>query len=210
MAERASTAHSQPPPDQTPGRILVFSAPSGAGKTTLLDGLREEIPGLVYSISATTRAPRQGERDGEHYFFMDREEFQRRIEREEFAEWAEVHGNLYGTPRELVDRTIAAGSHLVMDIDVQGKVQFDRFYPKALGVLILPPSMEILEERLRARGTDSDETIALRLRNARREIEFAQSKGRYEHTIVNDSLPRARAEIVGLVRDFIERPADDH
>ncbi|MBD3393712.1 MAG: guanylate kinase [Chitinivibrionales bacterium] len=185
------------------GKIIVCSAPSGAGKTTLLEHVRQTVPNLVYSISATTRPPRRNERDGADYFFMSVGEFKRRIDAGEFAEWQIVHGSYYGTPRSFVDKTVASGKHLVMDIDVRGKVMFDESYPGAHGILILPPSHEVLEKRLRGRGTDTEETISTRLENARKEIEFAETRGRYEYRIVNDDLEGARKRIVEVVREII-------
>ncbi len=193
------------------GRILVFSAPSGAGKTTLLDYLREQIPGLVYSISATTRPPRPGERNGVHYQFMSTDEFRECIERDELAEWQEVHGNYYGTPRAPIDDAVARGRHVVMDIDVYGKKTFDRHYPDAVGILIVPPSWEALERRLRDRGTDSEDTIRLRLRNAREEVRVAREEGKYEYEIVNDDLEAAKRKLLRLVKrliGFSEHDAD--
>ncbi|NLP03597.1 MAG: guanylate kinase [Fibrobacter sp.] len=185
------------------GKIFVFSAPSGAGKTTILDYLRVSVPDLVYSISATTRKPREGEVDGLHYFFISEQEFKSRIESGEFAEWALVHGNYYGTPRSFIDQVIHSGKHIVMDIDVFGKKQFDRIYPEAVGILILPPSMEELEKRLRNRSSDDEETIRTRLKNAFTEIAFARSQGKYEYTIVNDDLGRTKREVEELVRSLI-------
>jgi guanylate kinase len=189
--------------DTTKGKIIVFSAPSGAGKTTLLNHLRASVPGLVYSISATTRQPRAGEVDGKHYFFLTQDEFKRRIQAGAFAEWQLVHGNYYGTPRAFVDETIAGGSTIVMDIDVYGKKKFDQLYPDAVGVLILPPSMQVLEKRLRGRQSDSEETIRTRLANAVDEMAFARREGKYEHMLVNDDLDRVKAEIVSLVRTIL-------
>jgi len=185
------------------GKILVFSAPSGAGKNTLIKFLLEEVPGLVYSISATTRRPRPGEIDGEHYFFMGREVFEFKASAGEFAEWEQVYGNYYGTPRAFIESVVSGGQHIVMDIDVFGKRKFDTVYPEAVGVLIVPPSMEKLEARLRARKTDDEATIALRLNNARDEMEFARSQGKYEYELVNDDLEAAKAEAVKLVRSII-------
>ncbi|NLG16182.1 MAG: guanylate kinase [Fibrobacter sp.] len=184
------------------GKIFVFSAPSGAGKTTILDHLRVTVPNLVYSISATTRRPRAGEIDGRHYFFLSVEEFKGRIEAGDFAEWAVVHNNYYGTPRSFIDQVIQSGRHIVMDIDVFGKKQFDKVYPDAIGVLILPPGMEELEKRLRNRSSDDEETISIRLKNAVTEIEFARSQGKYEYTIVNDDLERAKRETEELIRSL--------
>lgn len=192
-----------------PGQIIVFSAPSGAGKTTLLDFLRQQIPGLAYSISATTRAPREHEINGVHYFFLSEERFREKIDRNEFAEWEVVHGNYYGTPRSFIDENIGQGKHVVMDIDVWGKTKFDRMYPQAVGILILPPSMNELEKRLRARNTDSEEVIQTRLENAKKEIEYAQTHGKYEHTIVNDDLERVEDELLGLVKGLIDERTPD-
>lgn len=197
------------------GRLFVFSAPSGAGKSTLLDFLRERIPGLVYSISATTRAPRPGEQDGVHYHFVSMDDFHALIERDELAEWQQVHGNYYGTPRSPIDDALAHGRHVVMDIDVRGKKKLDRRYPDAIGILIVPPSWEVLERRLRERGTDSEETIRLRLHNAREEVRVAKEEGKYEYEIVNDDLEvtkqrllRLMRQLTGLSNDDTERGAD--
>jgi len=182
------------------GKIIVFSAASGAGKTTILDHLRKAVPHLVYSISVTTRKPRRFEQNGVHYFFISADEFRRKIDAHEFAEWAQVHGNYYGTPRSFIDASINAGKHVVMDIDVYGKIQFDKTYPEAIGIFIKPPSWEELERRLRGRGTESDEVVKLRLANAIKETEFAETAGKYEYTVVNDDLENAKKRIVELVR----------
>jgi len=186
------------------GKVFVFSAPSGAGKTTLLNYMHDSVPNLVYSISATTRLPRVGEVDGRHYFFINEEEFKRRIDRDEFAEWALVHDHYYGTPRSFIDATIASGHHIIMDIDVAGKKKFDLVYPEAIGILILPPGLETLERRLRARKSDDESTIRLRLANAAREVSFAKTQGKYEYTIVNDDLETAKQETVRLITSLIE------
>lgn len=182
----------------------MFSAPSGAGKTTLLNYLRTAVPGLVYSISATTRRPRDGEVDGVHYFFLSEQEFKSKIEKNEFAEWALVHGNYYGTPKSFIDETVAGGVHIIMDIDVFGKKTFDKSYPDAIGILILPPSMELLEKRLRGRGSDDEETVRTRLKNAMTEIEFARDKGKYKFTIINDDLDKAKSETEQIIRSNID------
>jgi guanylate kinase len=186
-----------------PGTIFVFSAPSGAGKNTLIDHVQKTVPGMVYSISATTRKPRPGESDGRHYFFLDEALFRRRIDQGAFAEWASVHDHYYGTPKSFIDETVASGNHIIMDIDVQGKKQFDLAYPFAIGVLILPPSLDELEIRLRARKSDDDATIRLRLKNAEQEMAFAREQGKYEYTVINDDLERAKGEIVRIVRSHI-------
>ena len=182
-------------------KLFVMSAPSGAGKTTLKDLVIKEFPDMVYSISATTRAPREGEVDGTHYFFKSRDEFKRMIENNELVEWNEVHGNFYGTPKSFVEKMLSEGKRVLFDLDVFGKINFDKVYPEAIGILILPPSLEILEQRLRNRNTDSDEVISLRLHNARKEIEFAKQNGKYEYKIVNDNLDDA----VNQLREILSK-----
>ncbi len=182
------------------GQLVVFSAASGAGKSTILTALQESVPALVYSISATTRAPRDGEVDGVDYFFMDRLSFQKKADANGFVEWAEVHGNFYGTPRDFIDSSLADGKTVVMDIDVQGKALLDGLYPNAKGVFIEAPSEAELERRLRSRGTDSEETILLRLENARKEQEFARFQGKYEYFIVNDDLHGAVEKIARIIK----------
>jgi guanylate kinase len=185
------------------GKIFVFSAPSGAGKTTLINSVRRAVPEIIYSVSATTRPPREGEISGRHYFFLTDEEFRSKLEQDEFAEWACVHGHYYGTPKSFINTTINSGMHIIMDIDVFGKTKFDMLYPQAIGILILPPSFEELERRLRARQTDNDATIQLRLANARTEMEFAEKRGKYEYTIINNDLEQAEKETVCLVRSLL-------
>ena len=185
------------------GKIFVFSAPSGAGKTTLINSVRRAVPEIIYSVSATTRPPREGEISGRHYFFLTDEEFRSKLEQDEFAEWACVHGHYYGTPKSFINTTINSGMHIIMDIDVFGKTKFDMMYPQAIGILILPPSFEELERRLRARQTDDEATIQLRLADARTEIEFAEKRGKYEYTIINNDLEQAEQETVCLVRSLL-------
>jgi guanylate kinase len=189
------------------GKIFVFSAPSGAGKTTLIDYVRDTVPEVEYSVSATTRPPRPGEVNGRHYFFMSDKEFKRRAKNEEFAEWALVHGCYYGTPKSFIDATIAGGRHVIMDIDVAGKKKFDRLYPEAVGILVLPPSPEELAHRLRARKSDDEKAITVRLNNAIREMTFAKTEGKYEYTIINDDLERAQQEAARIVRSLTGSPA---
>ena len=180
-------------------KLFVMSAASGAGKTTLKDLVIKDFPDIKYSISATTRAPREGEVDGVHYFFKTKEEFQKMIAEDALVEWNEVHGNFYGTPKSFVEKTLAEGNRVIFDLDVFGKVNFDKVYPDATGILILPPNTEELERRLRGRGTDSEEVIQLRLKNAIKEMEFARNKGKYEYTIINDDLQKAAAELHAIL-----------
>jgi guanylate kinase len=180
-------------------KLFVMSAASGAGKTTLKDKVIGEFPDIVYSISATTRSPREGEVNGVHYFFKTKEEFEKLIKEDGLIEWNEVHGNYYGTPKFFVEDMLRQGKRVLFDLDVFGKVNFDKVYPDATGILILPPSEEELERRLRGRGTDSEEVIRLRLENAKKEMEFAKTKGKYEYTIVNDDLERAANELRAIL-----------
>lgn len=181
-------------------KLFVMSAASGAGKTTLKDLVIKDFPDIKYSISATTRKPREGEVNGVHYFFKTKEEFEKLIKEDGLIEWNEVHGNYYGTPKSFVEQTLAEGNRVLFDLDVFGKVNFDKVYPDATGILILPPSEEELEKRLRGRGTDSEEVIQLRLHNAKKEMEFAKTQGKYEYVIINDDLQRAANELREILK----------
>ena len=167
------------------GVLLVVCAPSGTGKTTLIQRLRAEFPNFAYSISCTTRAPRGHEVDGKDYHFLSVEEFLRRREAGYFADWANVHGNYYGTPLAPVHETLKAGQDVLFDIDVQGAAQLHLSLPRGQYVFLLPPSLSELERRLRGRGTDSEDAIALRLTNARMEIGGCHW---FDAWIVNDDL----------------------
>lgn len=177
---------------QRAGVVLVLCAPSGTGKTTLVRRLREEFPQFAYSVSCTTRAPREGEVDGRDYHFLTHEEFVRRRDAGFFAEWAEVHGNFYGTPLAATLATIEAGQDLLFDIDVQGAAQLRTSLPQGTYVFILPPSRVELERRLRSRGTDGEEVILRRLANAEAEVREAT---RFDALIVNDDVDRAYDEL---------------
>lgn len=184
---------------ERPGRLIVFSAPSGAGKSTLKDALMRRFPRLRYSVSATTRNPRHGEIEGVHYFFKTPEEFLDMIDRGELVEHMRVHDNFYGTPRAPILRNLEEGYSVILDLDVFGKVNFDKAFPDALGILIVPPSLEELERRLVSRKTDSADTIRVRLRNASQELEFARNRGKYEYTVVNDDFDRALEELTSIL-----------
>ncbi len=181
----------------TPGRVFVVSAPSGAGKHTVLKRVLARDPKLAYSVSATSRPPRAGEADGREYYFLDRGTFEKRIAAHEFAEWAEVHGNLYGTPRSELDRIIATGSDVLLELDVQGMRNLKALGLNTVSVFIMAPSVEELEQRLRSRGTDSPEVIALRLKNA---LEEMAARDEYDHVIVNVDIREAVAELEGIIR----------
>ena len=178
------------------GRLFVLSAPSGAGKSTLCLILRQRRPALRYSISYTTRSIRAGEVDGRDYFFIDADTFQEGIAAGRWLEWARVHGHYYGTASDFIDRTLAAGHDLLLDIDVQGADQLVQRYPQAVTIFIMPPSMDELRQRLAKRGTDAPEVIAERLHNAREEM---AARFRYRHIIVNDQLDQAIEELLALM-----------
>ncbi|MDY0222008.1 MAG: guanylate kinase [Desulfobacterium sp.] len=168
-----------------PGKLFVLSAPSGAGKTTLCKEMLQRFSQLSFSVSHTTRAPRQGEVHGRDYFFIDRESFESGIERGLWVEWAQVHGNYYGTSRSFVNTTLEKGGSLILDIDVQGARQILAAFPGAVTVFIMAPDFATLERRLRSRNTDSEEVIRQRLENAEQEV---MERNWYTHVIVNDNL----------------------
>ena len=175
---------------------VILSAPSGGGKTTIARRLLGRRPDLGYSVSCTTRAARPGEIAGTDYYFISRAEFIAERERDGFAESAVVHGNLYGTLRREVERVMAQGKNVVMDIDVQGATQFVRAFPQSVTIFILPPSAEVLLERLRARQTESASQLAARLQSALQEL---QQVGEYEYVVVNDDLERAVASVGSII-----------
>lgn len=175
---------------------LVLSAPSGGGKTTIARRLLQSRKDVGYSISCTTRAPRAGEQDGRDYFFLSEEEFTSRRSRDEFAESAEVHGRWYGTLRSEIERVLADGKHVIMDIDVQGAAQLQRAYPQAVFVFVLPPSAETLLQRLKERKTEDRKSLARRMMNALDELRHAED---YQYVVVNDDLDRAVAKVSAVI-----------
>jgi guanylate kinase len=175
---------------------IILSAPSGGGKTTIAKTLLSRRQDLGYSVSCTTRAPRATEVPGRDYYFLSRADFLAKREEGAFAESAVVHGNLYGTLRSEVERVLASGRHVVMDIDVQGAVQFMRAFPHSVTIFILPPSAEVLLERLRARQTESPAQLAARLQSALQEL---QQVAEYEYIVVNDDLERAVSSVESII-----------
>jgi guanylate kinase len=175
--------------------LVVVSGPSGVGKTTLIDRLLANDPLTRRCITATTRAPRAGEVEGTHYFFVSRERFEA-MKTGELVEWAEVHGESYGVPRAYLEQQRAAGFEVVLNIDIQGGDRVKQVFPDALMVFILPPTFDALEARLRGRGDLPAEDFAVRLANARTELAAA---ARYEYLVVNDDLDRAAAELGAIV-----------
>lgn len=175
---------------------VILSSPSGGGKTTIARRLLAERGDVGYSVSATTRSPRAGEVDTHDYYFLSPAAFEAAVEAGEFAEWAYVHGNRYGTLKREVERVIAAGRHVLMDIDVQGAEAFAVAFPGAVRVFVLPPSGGVLLGRLAARASESAASYALRVRNARDEIAAAHD---YDYVVVNDDLDRAVAQVGSII-----------
>jgi len=179
------------------GSILVISAPSGAGKSTLVRRLMAALPDLCFSISHTTRPPREGEVEGRDYFFVTRRRFERMIAADDFVEWAEVFGHLYGTSRQQLESALAAGRDLLLDIDFQGHQQVRKRLPEALSVFVLPPSFQELKRRLRERHLDSPQVVDRRLAAARQEISHWPE---YDYLVVNDRLSTATQALRTIVR----------
>lgn len=181
-----------------PGKLFIVSGPSGSGKSTVLSEVFRKRDRLYFSVSATTRPPRPGERDGVEYFFIDEKRFDEMVERDEFLEHARYVKCSYGTPRAPVEEKLNAGIDVILDIEVQGARQVKARMPQAVTVFIAPPSLEELERRLRSRGTESEERIALRLETAKTELAEA---GMYDHVVVNDDYERAASEVLEIINN---------
>ncbi len=181
------------------GNLLIISGPSGAGKGTLVARLLQAVPDTWVSVSATTRPPRTGEVEGQHYFFMTEEQFTQSVAQQGFLEWACVHGNYYGTPRASVEDHIAQGHQVILEIDVQGAFQIKEQMPEAKLIFIEPPSLAELEARLRNRNTDSEEVIQKRIEGARLEL---LEKMKYDIVLVNDNLDEASEKLIDIVKAY--------
>lgn len=187
------------------GSILIISGPSGSGKSTLCKKMFEEVKDSFFSISTTTRPIREGEKDGVDYYFVSKDEFEDGIKKNKFLEWAEVHGNYYGTSLESVENALESGKLIVFDIDVQGfelvkKSSFSKF---CSSVFILPPNLSTLEDRLTSRGTDSNEVIARRVENSKKELEFIH---KYDYLIINNDLEKASKELIDIAKSAKLKP----
>jgi guanylate kinase len=179
--------------------LFIIAAPSGGGKTTLCREVRKRFSDILYSVSYTTRKLRDGEQEGVDYHFIDKDDFENGIAAGKWAEWALVHGNYYGTSADFLDKGLSDGRDILLDIDVQGTGQILEQYANSVAIFILPPSLEALQQRLIARGTDSAESIAVRLRNAEKEM---NQQDLYHHIIVNDQLSKAVAELISIIENY--------
>lgn len=186
-----TTSHAAPR-----GTLFVVSSPSGGGKGTIIRHVLVDVGNLSYSVSYTTRAPRQGEVDGREYFFVSRETFQEMVAAGEFLEWACVHGNLYGTSKSQVIEETNAGGDIILEVDVQGAASVRQLLMDSVSIFILPPSYEVLKQRLIARGTDSPEELAVRLRNAPDELKQYSA---FDYVIINDEIERASAQLASII-----------
>jgi len=186
------------------GKLIIFSAPSGSGKTTLVHYVMEHLPNLSFSVSATSRPPRPGEKDGVDYYFLSVDEFKQKIKENAFVEWEEVYENqFYGTLRSEVEKIRQQGNSVVFDVDVKGGISIKKIYgDEALSLFVKPPSLSVLEERLRLRSTESEESLRKRLDRAAYELTF---EPRFDKVVVNDNLEKARKEALEMVRRFIEK-----
>ncbi len=178
------------------GLLIVMSGFSGAGKGTLLKSVMSQYDNYVFSVSMTTRSPREGEVDGKDYFFVDRQTFEKTIEEDGLVEHAEYCGNYYGTPRAYIERKLKEGMNVILDIEVMGATQIKKKFPNALMIYVVPPSIEILRERLSKRGSETKEVIDKRLLKAKEECEYISD---YEYIIVNDDLEEAKKKFINIV-----------
>ncbi len=188
--------------NQKIGKIIIIVAPSGSGKSTLIKMLKVDFPNLLESVSYTTRPKREGEVDGVHYFFIDKETFLEMKEKGDFIEWAEVHKNFYGTSKTFVNKKINKGYDMLFDLDVQGTDSFkNHFKDKAKAIFISPPSIEELEKRLRGRATDSKEVINVRINNAKNELKRNRD---YDYQVINDDLDGAFSKLKIIFNEILE------
>jgi guanylate kinase len=178
------------------GLLIVVSGPSGTGKGTLCKQLLARNPNISYSVSATTRSPRAGEIEGANYYFLSKQKFQQMIEHEEFLEWAEVYGNYYGTPLKKIQEKLASGEDVLLEIDTQGAMKVMQKFPEAVYIYILPPSLQELEQRIRRRGSETEDSILRRLHAAKSEIRTGEH---YKYVVVNDAVRSAVGKMTAII-----------
>ena len=185
------------------GKLVILVAPSGAGKSTIAKKLFGDFPDLKFSVSATTRSPRSGEKNGKHYYFLSDEEFSQKIDDNSFLEWEEFYGGKrYGTLQSEVDKKLKSGYFILLDVEVKGAVNIKSIYrDQCLSFFVKPPSLEVLKQRLEARGTENDETLSLRLERAKEELTYADQ---FDRIIINDDLETAYAQIKQAVEEFMK------
>jgi guanylate kinase len=189
------------------GNLFIVSGPSGAGKGTLVKEMLGRVPDVWVSVSVTTRPPRPSEHEGREYFFLTDEQFDALLTAGGLLEWAEVHGNRYGTPRAEVEARVAQGRQVILEIDPQGAMQVKKLRPESVLVFVTAPSMAELRRRLEARGSETEEQVRLRLTNAERELLFAEE---YGHVVINDDIARAADELATIIDTQADRPIDEN
>jgi guanylate kinase len=186
-------------PGKSLGNIIIISAPSGAGKTAICDAVVRSSKNAVYSVSYTTRCPRKDEKNGGEYFFVNKTRFKEMIEEGKFSEWAEVHGNYYGTSKVFLDKMLKTKKNIIMDIDVQGGMNIKKQYPDACMIFVMPPDLETLEKRLVSRDKDYRKVIEMRLSNAVEEVKFVQ---KYEYLVINEELNKAVVAVKTIIESL--------
>ena len=182
-----------------PAHLFIIAAPSGGGKSTLCREVLRRFVDMRYSVSYTTRKQRRGEQDGSDYHFIGKRDFENGIKAGKWAEWAVVHGNYYGTSADFLNRSLSDGRDILLDLDIQGTRQLLARYPNTVAIFILPPSLAVLQERLEARGTDSTESIAMRLKNAEKEI---AQQDLFQHIIINEQLSKAVQDLISIIDTY--------
>lgn len=178
------------------GNLIILSGPSGVGKGTVLSALMKDYDDIHYSVSATTRKPRVGEKNGDDYYFMSEDKFESLVEKDEFLEWAEVHNNYYGTPKKYVEENLDQGEDVILEIDIQGAQQIKDKYPDGVFIFLLPPSLEELKARIHHRGTETEEAIKTRMKNAEKEMNKVEN---YDYAVINEQIEEAINKLKAII-----------